>query len=162
GDPVADLWDGPGRSLLAGAWSPVPGDQRLIVVHERTGVARPAIWAPETGGLEELRFDLPGDVDADWFWDAGALLRVHDVAGPHPTVFAVHGGPTAHDHDAWSPAVQAWVDHGFAVVLVNYRGSTGYGREWRDALEGNPGLTELQDLRAVRDHLVAAGVADPG
>jgi dipeptidyl aminopeptidase/acylaminoacyl peptidase len=82
-------------------------------------------------------------------------------ARPHATVFAVHGGPSAHDHDAWSPAVQAWVDHGFAVVLVNYRGSTGYGREWRDALEGNPGLTELEDLRAVRDHLVAAGVADP-
>ena len=82
-------------------------------------------------------------------------------AGPHPTLVLVHGGPTSHDRDAWSPAVQAWVDHGFAVTLVNYRGSTGYGRRWRDALEGNPGLTELEDVRAVRDHLVAAGVADP-
>jgi dipeptidyl aminopeptidase/acylaminoacyl peptidase len=82
-------------------------------------------------------------------------------AGPHPLLVWVHGGPTAHDRDAWSPVVQAWVDHGFAVALVNYRGSTGYGRAWRDALEGNPGLTEIVDVRAVRDHLVAAGVADP-
>jgi dipeptidyl aminopeptidase/acylaminoacyl peptidase len=53
------------------------------------------------------------------------------------------------------------VDHGFAVATVNYRGSTGYGREWRDALEGNPGLTELEDVTAMRDHLVATGIADP-
>jgi dipeptidyl aminopeptidase/acylaminoacyl peptidase len=73
----------------------------------------------------------------------------------------VHGGPAAHVSDAWSPVVQAWVDHGFAVALVNYRGSTGYGREWRDALEASPGLTEIEDLRSVRDRLVADGVADP-
>jgi dipeptidyl aminopeptidase/acylaminoacyl peptidase len=53
------------------------------------------------------------------------------------------------------------VDHGFAVALVNYRGSTGYGREWRDALQGQPGLTELEDLAAVRAHLLGAGLADP-
>ena len=43
----------------------------------------------------------------------------------------------------------AWVDAGFAVVQVNYRGSTGYGSAWRDALEGRPGLTELEDVAAV-------------
>ena len=82
-------------------------------------------------------------------------------SGPHPTIFLVHGGPASHDQDCWSPPVQAWVDHGFAVVLVNYRGSSGYGRKWRDALEGNPGLPEIEDLKTVRDHLVTAGVADP-
>ncbi|HEY4938552.1 MAG TPA: prolyl oligopeptidase family serine peptidase [Actinomycetota bacterium] len=97
-------------------------------------------------------------------------LQVGDVHGfwvappgppPHPTIFWVHGGPAAHDRDAFSPRVQAWVDHGYAVVLVNYRGSTGYGREWRDALQDNPGLTELEDLAAVRAHLVREGLADP-
>jgi dipeptidyl aminopeptidase/acylaminoacyl peptidase len=80
---------------------------------------------------------------------------------PHPTVFLVHGGPEAHDADAFSPRVQAWVDHGFAVALVNYRGSTGYGRAWRDGMQGNPGLTEVEDVTALRDHLVASGVTDP-
>jgi dipeptidyl aminopeptidase/acylaminoacyl peptidase len=46
-------------------------------------------------------------------------------------------------------------------VLVNYRGSTGYGRAWRDALTGNPGLTEIYDIAAVRDAVVAEGIADP-
>src|SRR5207249_6808122 len=83
------------------------------------------------------------------------------AASPHPTIFIVHGGPTHHDGDAFSPRVQAWVDHGYAVVLVNYRGSTGYGRAWRDALEGNPGLTELEDIVKVRDWVVEQGIADP-
>ena len=98
-------------------------------------------------------------------------LRVGDVHAfvaepptgprPYPTIFVIHGGPEAHDRDTFSPPVQAWLDHGLAVVLVNYRGSTGYGRAWRDALTGNPGLTELQDIAAVRQRVVDEGIADP-
>ncbi|TMG43223.1 MAG: alpha/beta fold hydrolase, partial [Chloroflexi bacterium] len=72
----------------------------------------------------------------------------------------VHGGPEAHDQDAFSAAVQAWVDHGFAVVLVNYRGSSGYGKAWRDAIVGRPGVTELEDLAKVHDTVVRAGIVD--
>jgi dipeptidyl aminopeptidase/acylaminoacyl peptidase len=82
------------------------------------------------------------------------LVAKPQGAGPHPVMLSIHGGPTWHDRDAFSPLVQAYVDHGFAVVLVNYRGSTGYGKAWRDALEGNPGLTELEDIGAVHDWLV--------
>jgi dipeptidyl aminopeptidase/acylaminoacyl peptidase len=46
-------------------------------------------------------------------------------------------------------------------VQVNYRGSTGYGSAWRDALEARVGHVELEDVVAVRDHLVASGIADP-
>jgi dipeptidyl aminopeptidase/acylaminoacyl peptidase len=53
------------------------------------------------------------------------------------------------------------VDAGFVVVEVNYRGSTGYGSTWRDAIEGRPGLTELDDVDAVLDACVAAGIVDP-
>ena len=249
GKPLADLWDGPGRGLWAAEWSPVRGDQRLLVEHERTGVSRPLIWDAETGEVLDLEVDLPGEVEAHWYPDASALLLLHDHRGrgelfrldlssgllsridvepgtitnavvrpdgeiwyewtrsssppqlradartllhppgesapagvaysdhtvdgvhlfvaeprgsrPHPTIFLVHGGPASHDRDAFSPHVQAWVDHGFAVVLVNYRGSTGYGKQWRDALEGNPGLTELEDIAKAHDRLVASGLADP-
>src|SRR3712207_4425328 len=54
-----------------------------------------------------------------------------------------------------------WLDAGFAVVHVNYRGSTGYGSAWRDAIEGRPGLTELEDVAAVHDWAVSCGFADP-
>jgi len=84
-----------------------------------------------------------------------------DGAGPHPILFNIHGGPEAHDEDTFSATVQAWVDHGWAVALVNYRGSTGYGRAWRDAITGKPGLTELADIAAIHDRLIADGVADP-
>jgi dienelactone hydrolase len=237
GSTVADLWDGPGKGLGAIAFSPVAGDQRLLVEHER-----------------EIALDLPGEVGADWYPDASALLvshshhardelyrydlatgsleridtprgvigsatarpdgtvefswsssasppvirstsgavvltppgevapesvvvedawvtgpggEVHALvakpagAGPFPTVFDVHGGPAAYDDDSFSPDAAAWIDHGFAVVRVNYRGSSGYGSEWRDAIEGRPGLVELEDIKAVRDWAVSSRLADP-
>lgn len=82
--------------------------------------------------------------------------------GPYPLVVDAHGGPTAQTEDVFDPFAQAWVDHGFAVLLPNYRGSTGYGKRWQDLLERDPGRPELVDLRAGRDHLVAEGLADAG
>jgi dienelactone hydrolase len=247
---VADLWDGPGRALEAVAWSPKRHDARLIALHERRGQPAPGLWQSGREGLSELDIDLPGELDASWFYDAGALLLHHEHAGrgelyrfelgsrrlerlptepgsiesvrarpdgdvwfswssaatpptvrslrggtvlepegerapegvpyqdlragvvhcflaeppgarPHPAIFLIHGGPASHDRDAFAPRVQAWVDHGFAVVLVNYRGSDGYGKTWRDGLEDNPGLTELEDIAAARDLVVGRGVADP-
>jgi dipeptidyl aminopeptidase/acylaminoacyl peptidase len=91
-----------------------------------------------------------------------ALLRLPaDATTPLPLLVDVHGGPTHHDVDAFDPYASAWVDHGYAEVQVNYRGSTGYGSAWRDALEQRVGHIELEDVCAVRDHLVAIGVADP-
>lgn len=97
-----------------------------------------------------------------WVGDIHALVA-QPPAGrrPFPTVFYIHGGPESHDRDTFSPPDQSWVDHGLAVVHVNYRGSTGYGRAWRDALTGNPGLTELEDIAAVWQRVVDEGIADP-
>ncbi|MBW3604274.1 MAG: prolyl oligopeptidase family serine peptidase [Actinobacteria bacterium] len=90
-----------------------------------------------------------------------AFVTVPDGDPPHPLVVDIHGGPHAQVGDEFDPFVQAWVDHGFAVLSPNYRGSTGYGKQWQDALEGDPGRPELVDVLAGRDHLVATGVADP-
>jgi acetyl esterase/lipase len=97
-----------------------------------------------------------------WVGEIHAFVAEPVAGRPHPTIFLIHGGPEAHDRDTFSPPVQALVDHGLAVVQVNYRGSTGYGRAWRDALTGNPGLTELADIGAVHDRVVSEGIADPG
>jgi dipeptidyl aminopeptidase/acylaminoacyl peptidase len=88
-----------------------------------------------------------------------ALLATPGGPGPFPTVFLVHGGPQHHDSDAFDADRAAWVDLGCAVVQVNYRGSTGYGAAWRDAIEGRPGLTELEDVAAVREWAVSSGLA---
>ncbi|UQA97858.1 S9 family peptidase [Streptomyces halobius] len=109
----------------------------------------------------------PGSVPVTDAWVEGPGGRVHALVqqppgdGPFPTVFDIHGGPTWHDSDAFASSPAAWVDHGFAVVRVNYRGSTGYGRAWTDALKHRVGLIELEDIAAVREWAVASGLADP-
>jgi dipeptidyl aminopeptidase/acylaminoacyl peptidase len=91
----------------------------------------------------------------------GFLVEPPDHPRPHPTVVLVHGGPHWLWADAWRPEVAAWADHGWAVALVNYRGSTGRGASWRDRLIGNPGFPELEDEVSGLDDLVARGIADP-
>ncbi|NEK59144.1 S9 family peptidase [Geodermatophilus sabuli] len=93
--------------------------------------------------------------------DVHALLVRPAGEGPYATAFLVHGGPESADDDSYRARRAAYVDAGYAVVHVNYRGSTGYGSAWRDALTGRPGLTELEDVAAVYDALVAEGVVDP-
>ena len=88
-----------------------------------------------------------------------ALVAHPPGTGPFPTVFLVHGGPTYHDSDAFEADRAAYIDLGCAVVQVNYRGSTGYGAAWRDAITGRPGLTELEDIGAVQEWAVASGLA---
>nr|WP_128381745.1 prolyl oligopeptidase family serine peptidase [Streptomyces cavernae] len=110
----------------------------------------------------------PGSVPVEDVWVTGPGGRIHALVqrpagatGPLPTVFDIHGGPTWHDSDAFAAGPAAWVDHGYAVVRVNYRGSTGYGREWTDALKHRVGLIELEDIAAVREWAVSSGLADP-
>ncbi|OLT30418.1 peptide hydrolase [Actinomadura sp. CNU-125] len=111
----------------------------------------------------------PPSVPVEDAWVDGPGGRIHALvsrpddgsAAPYPTVFDVHGGPTAQDDDSFVASAAAWIDHGFAVVRVNYRGSTGYGSQWRDAIEGRVGLTELEDIKAVRDWAVSSGLVDP-
>jgi acetyl esterase/lipase len=260
GTPVAEKWDGEGKGLDAVGFSPVAGDQRLLVKHERRGREELLIWDVEADTETELTIDLPGELAADWYPHGEALVVIHthearttihrfDLAtneltkldtppgtigavevrpdatveyswsnaaqpgvvralfsdgtervlleppghkappsvelldvfvpseggevhalyarpaaapdGPLPTVFSLHGGPHSQDEDRFSAYRAIWLDAGFAVVHVNYRGSSGYGSAWRDAIEGRPGLTELADVAAVHAWAVEKGLADP-
>ncbi|MDF3299181.1 S9 family peptidase [Streptomyces tropicalis] len=88
------------------------------------------------------------------------LLSLPDTSGaaPPPAVFLVHGGPADHDRDAYDATVHSLVASGYAVVRVNYRGSTGYGPRWRRAFPAGVGHTQVADLAAVRADLVARGL----
>ena len=79
-----------------------------------------------------------------------------------PLVVMLHGGPTSCAGPAFKSAVQFWTSRGFAVVDVNYGGSTGYGRAYRERLRGQWGAVDLQDAVAAVDHLAARGWVDGG
>ncbi len=117
-------------------------------------LAPPGEPAPPSVPLRDAFVDGPGG-------EVHALVAAPPGEGPFPTVFLLHGGPTWQDSDSFASDRAAYVDLGCAVVHVNYRGSTGYGTAWRDALTGRPGLTELEDVAAVHDWAVASGLADP-
>lgn len=255
GATVADLHD-EGKALVASAWSPIPGDQRLAIGHERRGERAPAIWNLETGDVTDIRVPWERLTEVADFWPDGSAVLLVELAdgrhrlhrydlesasltllptregsitgarvrpdgavwyrlqrgehpgillevgqaepvlapelvapagrpfkpwwftnpagqrvqgwriepegpGPRPTLMHIHGGPTAVDLDRWAPDLQAYVDAGFQVVLVNYRGSIGFGAEWRDTLIGNIGWPEIEDILAGFDDLVAKGWTDP-
>ncbi|MEC4593229.1 prolyl oligopeptidase family serine peptidase [Nitrospirillum amazonense] len=77
-----------------------------------------------------------------------------------PLLVKVHGGPTSAAKPSMDMSVQYWTSRGFAVVDVNYGGSTGYGRAYRNRLRGNWGITDVQDATAVVAYLDKAGLAD--
>lgn len=78
-----------------------------------------------------------------------------------PMIVLVHGGPTARAQDGFSFKVQWWTSRGFAVLDVNYGGSTGFGRSWRNRLQGQWGVVDVADCIAACRHMVATGRVDP-
>lgn len=93
--------------------------------------------------------------------DVPYLLRVPDAAAPHPVLIDLHGGPFMRDSDQFDADAASWIDRGYAVLKVNYRGSVGYGAAWRDGILADVGYTELADVVAVVDALIADGTVDP-
>jgi dipeptidyl aminopeptidase/acylaminoacyl peptidase len=111
---------------------------------------------PPAGRTYESRFATNGSGD-----------RIHmfvvtpDGDGPFPTVCNIHGGPEWHERDRFDTETQAFVDNGYAVAVINYRGSTGYGTAFREELLNDVCFTETEDILACVDRLVADGVTDP-
>lgn len=88
-----------------------------------------------------------------------------DVVAPEgelpPLLVSSHGGPTANATNALDLTIQLLTSRGLAVVDVDYGGSTGYGREYRKALEGTWGVVDVDDCEAAARYLVARGDVDP-
>jgi dipeptidyl aminopeptidase/acylaminoacyl peptidase len=87
-----------------------------------------------------------------------------EFAGPDgerpPLIVMSHGGPTGNATPMFSLEMQFWTSRGFAVCDVNYGGSTGYGREYRERLNGQWGVVDLQDCLNAARHLAATGEVD--
>jgi dipeptidyl aminopeptidase/acylaminoacyl peptidase len=135
------------------------------------GPAVEALVPPRDVGLDPAWLSAPTGID---FPTAGGLEahalyyppRNPTVAGApegeHPPLLVlIHGGPTSAARAILRFSYQYWTSRGFAVVDVNYRGSTGYGRAYRELLNGQWGIADVEDCVAVVEHLVREGLVDP-
>lgn len=104
---------------------------------------------------EEFTFPSTGGVEIQ-----GWLLRPGGE-GPWPTVIYTHGGPSSVAGPTFVPLCSAWLDEGFAVASINYRGSVTFGESFREALTGNIGGPDVEDVIAAYHWLVDNGIADP-
>jgi dipeptidyl aminopeptidase/acylaminoacyl peptidase len=89
----------------------------------------------------------------------GFLARPPGVTSP-PLIVSCHGGPTDAADPSFDPVPQVLLDAGYAVALVNYRGSTGYGAAYRDALLGAWGIVDVADVVDFALGLAALGLVD--
>jgi dipeptidyl aminopeptidase/acylaminoacyl peptidase len=124
---------------------------------------------PRDLGLDPRWFSVPRPISYPTSGDANAHGLFYpptnpDFDGPAdespPLVVLSHGGPTGAARPQLNLAIQYWTSRGIAVVDVNYRGSTGFGRDYRRALDGRWGIVDVDDCVAAARHLVTAGEAD--
>ncbi len=120
-----------------------------------------AIDPGHISAAEAIRFPTSGGREAHGFYYPPAN---RDFAAPKgelpPLIVKSHGGPTGQTGDSLNLKIQYWTSRGFAVLDVNYGGSTGYGRAYREQLRGEWGVVDVDDCVAGADFLVGQRRAD--
>ncbi|WP_025108595.1 S9 family peptidase [Pseudomonas sp. H1h] len=121
-------------NVLAGGVAPLPAER----------ISRPQTLRYPSGSGEAHSFFYPA---------------MNDETRP-PLVVFIHGGPTSACYPMLDPRIQYWTQRGFAVADLNYRGSSGYGREYRQALHLSWGDVDVEDACAVVAYLAEQGLID--
>ena len=115
-------------------------------------LSRPVALTFPTGGGEEIAHGY-------YYPPRSASCRAPAGESP-PLIVMSHGGPTGSTSDTLNPVTQFWTSRGFAVLDVDYRGSTGYGRAYRERLYAEWGVVDVEDCVAGALHLADTGHAD--
>lgn len=157
---ASDLaWSSDGRRL-AFAWSTPERPATLYVWED--GVAR-AVWTPAVD-LKTRPFELVAWESFDGLVIPG-WLAMPEGAAPEtgwPAVVWVHGGPAGQARPGFRADMQALLAQGYAVLMPNVRGSSGYGRAWLEADDREKRLDSVHDLAAGREFLAARPDIDGG
>jgi dipeptidyl aminopeptidase/acylaminoacyl peptidase len=135
--------------LDRGLWTTVRSSAEMIMDAASVSSARPVSWTSE-GNRVHGYFYPP--VSGEFLAPAGSLP---------PLITLSHGGPTGFAAPDFKIAYQFWTSRGFAILDVNYSGSAGYGRAYRDRLKGRWGVVDVQDCVAGALAMGARRLADP-
>lgn len=115
-----------------------------------------------TARLPGAGSDTPHEAIAHAFYYPPTSSRFRGLKNELPPLIArAHGGPTHATSAIFKADIQYWTSRGFGVVDVNYRGSNGYGRAYREALDGQWGLADVADCVAAVQSLIESGDVDP-
>lgn len=140
-------------------WQDSTHSSRLVALDAQTGELKRTLLRtdddPNGRKWQSVSYQSSGNTTIQ------AWLATPDGDAPFPTIIHAHDDLNDVMLDVYSPSIQAWLDHGFAVLSVNYRGSSTFGHEFENAIIGFPGHREVDDLVAGYHWLVEQGIAHP-
>lgn len=158
-----------------GSYVWTPDSEQLVFSYSGPDEAG-SIWlVPREGGpARHLYSSLPAEIDrsrlvrpeiihypsSDGRQISAFLYRPPQATGRVPGIIMPHGGPTGQSLNGWNPTVQYLVSRGFAVLLPNFRGSTGYGSEFQWLNRHDWGGGDLEDVVAGADWLIERGIVN--
>ncbi|HEV3498239.1 MAG TPA: prolyl oligopeptidase family serine peptidase, partial [Actinomycetes bacterium] len=146
-----------------------PGDAPAVVVIDPASSEVDVVRSSRPNPVDPRYLSIPRPVEFPTTGDATAHALFYppanaDCEGPPgelpPLVVTSHGGPTSAANTALDLRTQFWTSRGIAVVDVDYRGSTGYGRAYRQQLAGQWGVVDVDDCVAAARHLAESGEVD--
>jgi dipeptidyl aminopeptidase/acylaminoacyl peptidase len=171
GLPFTDL----GFPVLAARGSRVafaaagPHSEAAVHVHDLASGETETVRAASEQPLDPAYASQPRPVEFETGEGATAFAYYYPPANPAfegpegelpPLIVESHGGPTSHSAPSLDRERVFWTSRGFGVVDVNYRGSSGHGRAYRELLQGTWGVVDSEDCVAAARHLAAAGEID--
>ncbi len=155
---VEQLSASPRRDALACVASAPNVPARVVTVerdrvHVRARSESEHVCTEALSNPEALTWNAPEGSTVHGLYYPPASSRF-TAAGPPPLMVIIHGGPTSQADLGYDARSQFFATRGFAVLQVNHRGSTGYGRAYRQMLQGNWGVYDVEDAVSGARHLV--------
>jgi len=158
----------------------VPFGDGIAVMGANHATSTSLLTLSSDDGLSSIRTSVDLDLSTDWFAkptpfsfktgdDQTAHAFFYAPTNPNysgtadelpPVILLIHGGPTAATDCSLNFKIQFWTSRGYAVIDLNYRGSTGFGRDYRLALNGNWGVSDCEDVFAALNYAVNEGWCD--
>lgn len=156
------------RQIAAIGYSPIQSPA-LVLIDVSTGacevVHRPSptkLLSDDISVAQPISFPSANGRTAHALFYLPANTVTHGPAGDRPPLIVqAHGGPTGAASAAFNLAVQYWTSRGFAFLDVDYGGSAGYGRAYRELLKSRWGLVDVEDVIAATQHVAQLGLIDP-